>query len=169
MSAVHVEYIYTREEAERARRASLKAASPFLRYLPYIVPFAVVVGVATILSSSDIWFVWPVVAVALVFAFWRAHAKNRKLREEAFNKSPDANNPVRWTIDADHIELRGVSSETTMKWSGYIKARETDLGFLLYFQPRLAHWLPKSGFKSGSDIETMRNWIAEKGIPCKRA
>lgn len=168
MSAVHVEYIYTKDEAHRARREVVRAISPAIRYLPYVLILGVLVGIAHVWDDELPWFVLPLVIIFYSVIIWRALAKNRRVREEAFEKSPDANNPVRWTIDADGVELRGVNSETKLKWSGYVRVRETDLGFLFYFQARLAHWLPKSGFKSESDIDTVRNWIQEKSIPYKR-
>jgi hypothetical protein len=72
---------------------------------------------------------------------------------------PDVSKPVRWLFFPDRIETRGPVSETTLQWPAFLKIRETNEQFLLYFQKQFANVLPKRCFRHASNVDAFRKLV----------
>ena len=87
---------------------------------------------------------------------WSARRRARKL--------PNLNNRVKWQITDTELQNSTEGAEARFVWDKIIKIHERKNGFLLFPQPRLAHWIPKHGFESHSDIEIFREIARSKSI-----
>jgi hypothetical protein len=67
-----------------------------------------------------------------------------------------------YSITPNEYAVSGSLFDTKLKWDAFIKARETKHFFLLYISSRAAHFIPKSAFKSTSDLHSVRSLIMEK-------
>jgi hypothetical protein len=83
-------------------------------------------------------------------------------------KLPSLNNLIRWQISGSELKNSTEGQEARFVWDKIVKIHETKKGFLLFSQPRLAHWLPKKGFQNESDIELFRQIVRSKPVTYKR-
>ena len=58
-------------------------------------------------------------------------------------------------------------AETKFMWDKLIEVEEAKSGFLLFPQPRLAHWIPKNAFRNDAELNGFRNLVRNNGIQLK--
>ena len=73
---------------------------------------------------------------------------------------------MRWEISAEKLVTEGGGSKAEIAWSHIIKALERKQGYLLFFQKRLAYWLPKSAMEK-EDIIQLERFFVMKNIARK--
>lgn len=85
-----------------------------------------------------------------------------------FRKNPSANKTIRWTIGEQGLKNETEGAETKFMWDKLIKVEEVKSGFLLFPQPRLAHWIPKCASRNDVELNSFRNLVRINGIQVKR-
>jgi hypothetical protein len=166
MRKITIEYRYTLAEAIAAVVEVTKCVNKATVFLPWL-------GVALLLSclvfvtvsglpASGLTFpaAFGVVFVAMPHTVrWSAKRHARRL--------PDLNNMVKWQITDFELHNSTEGADARFEWDKIIKVQERKNGFLLFPQPRLAHWIPKHGFQSEADIQLFREFAKSKPIEFK--
>ena len=89
------------------------------------------------------------------------------LRNESrkrFRQDPNANKKIVWRFDEEKIEDSTDGASSLRIWKNLFQIKEVKDGFLLFPQPRIAHWVPKNAFSSDTDISNLRNLILKSGV-----
>jgi hypothetical protein len=81
-----------------------------------------------------------------------------------FRGNPNANQKIVWRFDEEKVEDSMEGASSVRVWSKFIEVKEVRDGFLLFPQPRLAHWLPKHAFASEADVSGFRDLVRANGI-----
>jgi len=166
MKEITVEYKYTVEEAVVAAVEVTKSVNRLSRFTPWlgwIVLSACAVDV--VVFHKPAFELAALIVIGVFFAAmplivrWSARRRARKL--------PSLNNIYSWHISDAEIKTSTDGAESRFVWDKIIKIHERKMGFLIFTQPRLARWLPKSGFQSESDIEEFRNIAKSKSFEYK--
>jgi hypothetical protein len=166
LKEVIIEYQFTLDEATAASIEVTKSVGKFTVFIPWlglILLFFCLLGmIASNWSALD---VLPTVIVGIVFAamplinIWTIRRRVRKL--------PSLNNIIKWRITETDLHLTTEGAEARFIWDKIIKVQERRNGFLLFPQPRLAHWIPKHGFQSDTDIEMLREILRNSSSKMK--
>lgn len=166
MKQVAIEYRYTLEEAVAASLEATKSVTRFYYVMPVIGVVIVIFNLISMTSGrqsvSDLSFsigIGLVFAAMPIIARWSARRNARRL--------PSLNRLIKWQFTDSEIQQTSEGAEARFGWDRIIKIHERKHGFLLFPQPRLAHWLPKHGFQNNGDIETFRELAKSKSIPWK--
>lgn len=166
MKQVTVEYRFTRDDAVAA---SVEVTKCVLRSY-YVMPwFGIVMllfsGMALASGRQSLSDLYMAFMLGMVFALmpfvvrWSAWRNARRL--------PGLDNLIKWDITESDLRQASDGAEARFSWDKIIKICERKHGFLLFPQPRIAHWLPKHGFQSESAIEAFREIARSKPIPYK--
>jgi len=81
-----------------------------------------------------------------------------------FRQNPSANKKIVWRFDQRKLENSTDGSSGVYEWRSLIEIKEVSDGFLIFPQPRLAHWVPKKGFSSEIDISGFRDLVRGSGV-----
>jgi hypothetical protein len=84
--------------------------------------------------------------------------------KKRFKKTPAAGNIISWTFTELDIENKTVGAQSRFEWSRLILIKQVKYGFLLYPQPKVAHWIPKHAFKSTADRKGFMALIKNSGV-----
>lgn len=158
------QYVYTVGEAIRAAREATLATSPSVRFTPYWGAFVLVMalaGYALLPRQSEValFLILPgtfLLAFPLIMRF--AVKRN-------FAKTPGRDKTITWTIGPTRLTNSTSNATSTFDWCTLTVVRERKEGFLLYPQPRLAHWIPKSAFASADDLTRFRTLVHRSNVP----
>lgn len=81
-----------------------------------------------------------------------------------FEKQPSRNKMVHYIIDDQSIKSKTEDlSESNSQWSVFAKVARTPLGFLLYPNERLFHWIPNHAFSSVEEANALEE-IARRHV-----
>jgi hypothetical protein len=89
------------------------------------------------------------------------------VRHEArkrFRLNPSANKKVTWRFDDQNVENATDGATGVYAWRVLLNIKEVHDGFLIFPQPRLAHWVPKKAFLSEVEISTFRDLVRKSGV-----
>lgn len=160
---VELEFTYTREIAVQASAEMTRILMPFLRVMPII---GACVLASQMIYTRGVQLVFPIF-VGLLLIGMPLYIRWAAVR--TFKTMPNANKSVRWVIGPEELSVESSIGTSRFTWAGIIRARETRHGFLLFTHPRIAHWLPRSAFKSADDLQRVLAWIRARGIPTNPA
>jgi hypothetical protein len=166
MRKVSVEYQYTLAEAITAVVEVTKCVSKGSVFLPWLGAALLLLCIVNVkgfgLPVSNLgfpFFFGVFFAATPLTVRWSAKRSARQL--------PSLNKMVGWHITDFELQTSTVGEDTRFVWEKIIKIQERKNGFLLFPQPRLAHWIPKHGFKSENDIQLFREIAKSKSIEFK--
>jgi hypothetical protein len=71
---------------------------------------------------------------------------------------------IRYSISEDLVVQEMVTGRAELRWSTFVRVRETSDLFLLYVQKQLAHPIPKRAFASAQEISAFRD-IVRRQVP----
>jgi hypothetical protein len=163
MRKVSVEYQYTLTEAVAAAVEATKCVNKSAAFLPWLGAALLLLCPAAVtefgLPASSLTF--PVVFGVFLAAMpltvrWSAKRRARHL--------PSLNNRLKWEITDSELRTSAEGSDARFVWDKIIKVQERKNGFLLFPQPRLAHWIPKHGFQSEADMQLFREIAKSNSI-----
>ena len=163
MKEVSAEYRYTIEEAVTATIEVTKCVFKFYVLMPWI-------GIALLLfcASGVFIFNWSLpdlaAAGAIGIVFTAMPILTRWSAKRRANKLPSLNNLIKWRINESELQNSTDGADARFVWEKIIRVREQNGGFLLFLQPRLAHWIPKHGFQSEIDIDLFREIVRSKSL-----
>jgi len=166
MKEITIQYTYTIEEAVVASVELTKSVIRWSQALPWI-------GIILIVSSVMALFVFdktfadltPPIVFGVIFAtmpFLTRWTVKRRAR-----KNPSIGNVITWEITDSGLKNSTVGAESKFVWEKLLKVEEREKGFLLFSQPRIAHWLPKHGFTGEADIVLFREIAKSKKLQYK--
>jgi YcxB-like protein len=72
-----------------------------------------------------------------------------------FAKRPDVKTKIEWRITSDNLQVRNTQGSSEFIWSALCKVIETPEGFLFYPTEQIFHWLPRHGFASDADFDSL--------------
>ncbi len=81
-----------------------------------------------------------------------------------FRQNPNANRKIVWRFDEEKVEDSTDGASGVRIWKKFIEIREVHDGFLIFPQPRIAHWIPKSAFYSEANLSGFRDLIRSSGV-----
>lgn len=166
METINLEFQYTETEAVRAVIAITKSAAKFIVIMPWLggILLAMTLILAltqgkNVLDFSALLFFGAVFVSIPALTVWSA--------KRNFRKNPSANKTIRWTISEQGLKNETEGAEIRFMWDKLIKVEESKSGFLLFPQPRLAHWIPKNSFRNDTEMNNFRNLARNHGIKLK--
>lgn len=166
MKEISVEFIFTPDEAVLAQVEITKCVLKKLNSLPWTGAFLLLIfilGISVpgrIPAHMFIPGIGGIMCIALPFYMrWVAIRSARKL--------PNLNNTIKWHISESELRNATEGAEARFDWDKITKIQEREKGFLLFPQPNVAFWIPKTGFRSEIDIELFREIAQSKQIEYK--
>ncbi len=81
-----------------------------------------------------------------------------------FRSNPNAGLRITWRIDGAKLAFESPGSSVVFPWGKLVRIKEGNTGFLLFVNPAIAYWLPKSGFSAQADMDQFRGYRAESGV-----
>jgi len=163
MTSIVARYNYTEEEAVRSVREVTRAVVPIMHRLPWFgaLIFFGTLGYSLVIHRTLLDAVMPLVFGATFMALpWLTFRHVRK----QFRQNPSRDKQITWIVTEDTLNNETDASKATFTWKMLIDARELPEGFLLFPQPRLAHWIPKHAFASAEDLDAFRGLIQRSGV-----
>lgn len=168
-SPLSAEYVYVEADAVLGEK-TLRRALPLMR-LAMLMPFMVasvfvVLGAIVELGSKrsgsglTYFIVCPLFVLVGFYLRWRIAALSRT----TFRKSPHAGKTIRWRFDAERAHINTELSESSFAWKALLEVKEAQSGFLLFSQPRYAHWIPHRAFGSDEALENFRELVRHAGV-----
>ncbi len=166
MKEITIEYKYTLEEAVRAGVEVTASVIKYIRILPYFGGLMIFSAVYTYLMYQ-----LPPNSIVLLLVLGTLFASmpliTRLTARQRARKLPSLNNLVTWRVTEAELITSTEGAEGRFVWDKVMKVHERKLGFLLFPQPRLAHWIPKRGFQNEEGIRLFRELVKAKGIEFK--
>jgi hypothetical protein len=163
MKEVSVEYRYTLKEAVTATVEVTKCVFKFFVLMPWVGIASLVFCVAGVFifnwSAPDLAAAGVIGIVFTAMPFitrWSAKRRAKKL--------PSLNNLIKWRITEGELHNSTEGAEARFVWDKIIRVHERKGGFLLFPQPRIAHWIPKHGFQCDTDIDLFKEIVRSKSI-----
>lgn len=162
-SPIVAQYEYTEAEAVRSVKAVTDAVMPVLRVAPWFGA-ALIISIAVVCvyyrrSPADEIFLFIIALVALTNRWLVSYQAKRNYRQ-----SKGQGKTVVWKITAENLMNETEGAAGTFVWNTLHQVKEVRDGFLLFPQPRLAHWIPKHAFVSAEDMEAFRELIRHSGV-----
>ena len=146
MEQINLEFLYTEAEAVRSVLELTLSVNKGIATLSWIGGlFIAATFVFTFTGDHNIFdhTTLLVLGMFLLSTRWLAHWTARR----DFRKNPTANKTIRWQIDDEALKNETDGIEARFMWDKLVRVEERKPGFLVFSQPRLAHWIPKSAFK----------------------
>jgi len=88
----------------------------------------------------------------------------RNESRKRFRQNPNANKKIVWRFDEQKVEDSTDGASSVRVWRNLLEIKEVSDAFLIFPQPRIAHWVPKKAFSSEADISTLRDLIRKSGV-----
>jgi len=165
--SVRAEFQYTEGEAVRAAVVLTNELTPYMRFIPWFgAVMLLVMGSHAIFEGIHDTPKFPIVFGILMVSmpyFVRREAKKR------FRQNPSAGNMISWNFAENQIENRTSGAQASFEWNKLILIKQLKDGFLLYPQPRAAHWIPKHSFRSKEDGTAFMQLIKNSGVRYKKS
>lgn len=155
MKEVSIEYRYTLEEAVTATIEVTKCVFRFFVIMPWFGIALLVCCMAGVLIFN--WRASDLTAAGVIgIVFTAMPLITRWSAKRRAGKLPSLNNLIKWRINDTGLQYSTEGAEASFVWDKIIKIHERKDCFLLFPQPRMAHWIPKHGFQNDTDIELFR-------------
>lgn len=167
MNPIHAEYEYTEAEVLRATIAVANSTSSSFRFLPWLGAL-LFLGNSIHAISTTPHDVHPYV-LTLTFLMSSLPLLMRWIVKILFRRSPYAGTIISWKFSESQIEKRTTRTEHRFEWNRLLLVRQRKFGFLVYFQPRIPHWIPKRAFKSKEDRSGFMRLIKNSGVKYKNS
>ena len=166
MEPIHAEFQYTEAEAIRATVAVTYSMKFYVRFLPWIGAVLIAFNGFYAISAKprDI----PLFPLFLGFLMLSIPFLTRWEAKRRFKVTPAAGNIISWNFSEDQLENSTTGAQSTFQWNRLILVRQLKDGFLLYPQPRIAHWIPKHAFKSEEDLNRFMQLVKNSGVHYKK-
>jgi len=168
---IEVKFKYTEAEAIRSVVEITRSLSKPVIFMPWIGAAMILAGIALpliqdgeLFSRSSIPFLFGVL-FGLLFII--IPMLTSYFARKNFRANPSANSEISWTISREDLHIKTASSEARFRWHQLVKIEEKKKGFLLFPQPRNAHWIPKSGFSCERDLDVFRDLIRNSDVEYK--
>ena len=103
----------------------------------------------------------------------RSSFSRRKLAENGFSRECDFQSPRKpaglgrqwFSVDATGVLLRTEGlSESSIKWSGYLRVARTVKGFLFYQNEQVYNWLPHHALASDRDEDEVASLASQHAV-----
>lgn len=88
----------------------------------------------------------------------------RFILKRAFKAAVNLHDPVHYFFEETGVRVETADQKTNYEWSAFQKAVELPEWFLLYQNKTVFNPIPKSAFKSESEMIQVRNLLAAKGL-----
>jgi hypothetical protein len=167
MNPIKIEFPYTETEALRSNRAVTANIGRGLWFTMYVLPplslcgfcYGSYLALTGQRTFSEV--IFPLV-LCVLFASVPLLVKLEIKRN--FRKNPNAGKMIRWEFSAERLANSTEGASGNFEWRHLIEVKEVKHGFLLYPQPRLAHWIPKHAFPDGDVLAGFRDMIRQSGV-----
>jgi hypothetical protein len=117
-------------------------------------------GVSVPIGYSAVWGLLFLPTFLAYFRFGAPYFAARAL----FDKQPNVKAPIRYLISEDLVIQEMATGRAELRWSIFVRVRETSDLFLLYVQKHVAHPIPKRAFTGGQSISAFRD-IVRRQVP----
>ncbi len=162
---IQVEFEFTPERYRSVTREMLRYSFKQRRLKIFGL---ILVGIAAVLlvisggdfSGSAFGRYLPTLIMMVLFWFALLYFMPRLLLSKQQFPEP---HPMRYLFADTEVKLSTENSESTMQWTGFIKAEETNEWLLLFQNNRIANAVLKSAV-SQSDLERLRTLLRSKGL-----
>lgn len=151
---ITVRYIWTADELVKATQLHKRAGFRRGFRLALQVFFAAIalLGVALVLSVD---YAGYALLVGGTLALILSVTSNSWILRWRFNRRPDNQAEITWTIDADQLKNQHDMGRTEFTWKAIAKVVKTPEGLLMYPNDQLFYWLPRHGFAGSQEFETL--------------
>ncbi|WP_265596388.1 YcxB family protein [Verrucomicrobium sp. BvORR106] len=162
-----IEFLFTKQMAVDSTVEVTKAVTSSRWMLPAIGFFAVLTAIWMMYQESR----FSAGLGTLVFGLFMLSVPllTRLLIMQRAKSFPAIGQTIQWTFDEEKLVSETVGARSEFVWSKLILVRETKKGFLLFPQPRLAHWIPRTAFKNQEEIGQLKTLVKDHNIPFKLA
>lgn len=160
-----IEFLFTEETAIDSTVEVTKAVSPSSRMLPALGLFFVLMAFWLMQQSAafSVGF-GPLIVGSLMLS---APLITRFVIIRRAKSFPSIGQTIKWTFDDEKLVSETVGERSEFVWNKLIRVRESKKGFLLFPQPRLAYWIPRTAFKSQVEIDMFKEFVKNHSIPLK--
>jgi hypothetical protein len=125
--------------------------------------FLVVYGLASLIGHRGSYYeAVSQIVVGLLFVFCV-----RLLVKFSFKRDFAKHQGTKTIISSEGIAFSDSNSQSTSKWSAFIRYAETKNLFMLFYRPNLCHTLPKRAF-APEDLSRFRE-LLQQNVPVQRA
>jgi YcxB-like protein len=167
-----VSFIYTEEVFLDAHRELFRAVTPWWRRPHFfaLISFSCLAVICLLNPCLLGEGFTPKLLYPLLFGllFLSLPLLIRSKARRQFRSSPYAGLQFTWRIDSARLSFETQGSTAVFEWNKLVRVEEVKEGFLLFSQPKLANWLPKSGFASSTDLDDFREYVRESGVKADR-
>jgi hypothetical protein len=101
---------------------------------------------------------WAVVGppfFLVMLRYWVPYLSARS----TYKNSENFRGAFRYSFSDDGVEGEATTSRSELKWSSFLKVRETPDFFLLFTRKTMAHFVPKRAFPSDSEMAEFRGLV----------
>jgi hypothetical protein len=162
MTTIHAQFQYTQSEAIRA---TVRVTNSLKFYVPFIPWFGAAMilfcGAEAVLNGFHD---TPIIPFLMGFFMASLPLLVRYEAKKRFKQTPAANNIISWDFSETLIENKTTDAQSSFTWNRLILVRCFKDGFLLYPQPRVAHWIPKHAFSSKEDLRSFLILVESSGV-----
>ncbi|MBX2891272.1 MAG: YcxB family protein [Saprospiraceae bacterium] len=102
---------------------------------------------------------WLIVG-AVFLAVW--YFLFRFMLQRAFKAAKNLHEPIRYIVDETEVRIETANSQATHAWSAFERTSELPEWFLLYQNKIIFNPIPKSAFRTASEMERFRALLKEK-------
>lgn len=160
MDAIVARWIWLQTDLEEGRKqfSKINASQRFLRTFVLAAVAAILLFRAfsddkhdSYLATLAILIVAIITAVILVKVLI-----SPSLRQREFNKRPDANQEIAWSIDNENITIISPDTRSEVRWTHFYKVVSTPVGFLFMPNAQIFQFIPNRAFLIPADIEKLK-------------
>ncbi len=163
--AVVVKYRWTVDELLEAHcYHSRHICRPVFWFALYLIGGLIVVaGIAALATDLADSFLFSTAALFIGVCYFFARPYMwRWWRGRQFAKRPDRDIQIEWEISPDKICATTDLGHSEVSWQTFLKYLVTPNGILLYPNEQIFHWLPRHGFASDADFQTVVEFAQSK-------
>jgi hypothetical protein len=160
MAEIKVRFVYSEAEALQAGREVSRAVLPMVARLPWIGGAAFLGGLGYLFTTHRPLLDGLSVLICggcLLALPWLT----RRALKKQFRQNPSRDCTIGWTFTEQSLANETEGATASFTWKMLIEVKETAAGFLLFPQPRLAHWIPKHAFASAADVDAFRGLVRQ--------
>ena len=143
---IEIEYKFSEKEAIETTKELTKSTNKFVRIAPIIgIIFWGYIAIMWIVMKN-----YPAnsfLPALLGLIFISIPLLTSIEAKKKFKKNPNANKKLKFMIDNEAIEIKTDGLEEKYTWENIYKVKKIKKGYLIFIQPRSAHWIPVSSMK----------------------
>jgi len=157
---INLEYKFTQDVAIEAGIEISKSSFKGFFYIHLLGIFMLLSTVIMLFKGAAASDLLPLIVMGLLFTFIMQITKRSIIKN--FKNNPSKDQIVKWTITEEQLTSQTGLGKAEFRWKALHKVEEKKNGFLLFQQPKLAHWIPKSAFSSSEDLCSFKRYAAQK-------